>query len=160
MRHKVFRNPQGAKVYPIRDFLGSHMPSGRDGFIIEDLDWATVVPEDEQLLVIRKYGERYGLDATGEFLFGEFKHRPNLMTYLDQAQQRTFGLIDEQCQLGDQLRAERRQPKRYAGFYVVAYNESPLTEQTQWCVRRIGGEQTKFMSWSEFSGWLQVVNLA
>lgn len=158
-RHKIFRNPQGAPVYPIRDFLGTQMPSGSDGFVIQDLDWTTVAPEDAQLLIIRKYGDRYGLDSTGEFLIAEFKHRPNLMTHLDEAQKRTFGLIDEQCRLGDDMRVQLGQPKRFAGFYVVAYDTSPPNFDTQWCVRRITGERTKFCSWSEFSAWLQIVHL-
>jgi hypothetical protein len=158
-RHKVFRNPQGAKVYPIRDFLGSHMPSGSDGFVIEDLDWAVLAPEDAQLLIVRRFGERYGLDATGDFLIAEFKHRPDLLTYLDTAQQRTFGLLDEQCRLGDEMREQRREPRRYCGFYVVAYDQPQPGPETRWCVRRIGADKTKPMTWDEFSNWLQIVQL-
>jgi len=159
MRHKVFRNPQGAKVYPIRDFLGANMPSGRDGFVIEELDWNMVVPEDAQLLVVRKFGERYGLDATGEFLIAEFKHRPDLMTHLDEAQKRTFGLIDEQCRLGDEMRQHKKQSRRYGGFYVIAYDELQPGPNTKWCIRRIGGERTEIMTWAAFSKWLQIVQI-
>lgn len=159
-RHKLFRNPQGAKVYPIRDFLGERMPSGKDGFVIEELDWNLVVPEDAQLLIVRKYGERYGLDGTGEFLIAEFKHRPDLMTHLDEAQKRTFGLIDEQCRLGDDMREKLSQPRRYGGFFVVAYDEQQPCLTTRWRVRRIGGERSDVMNWDEFSCWLQVVHVA
>lgn len=158
-RHKLFRNPQGARVYPIRDFLGSNMPSGRDGFVIEELDWNMVAPEDAQLLIVRKFGERYGLDGAGEFLIAEFKHRPDLMTHLDEAQKRTFGLIDEQCRLGDEMRVQQRKPRRYGGFYVVAYDEQQPCATTRWRVRRIGSERTEVMSWEEFSCWLQVVQI-
>lgn len=158
-RHKLFQNPQGAKVFPIREFLGSNMPSGREGFVIEDLDWNVVAPEDAQLLVVRRYGENYGLDATGEFLIGEFKHRPRLETHLDDAQRRTFGLIDEQCRLGDVARAEQDEPCRYCGFYVIAYNEPQPGPNTRWRIRRIGGSRTKDMGWDEFSNWLQVVHI-
>jgi hypothetical protein len=158
-RHKLFRNPQGAKVYPIRDFLGENMPSGRDGFVIEELDWNMVVPEDAQLLIVRKYGERYALDGTGEFLLAEFKHRPDLMTHLDEAQKRTFGLIDEQCRLGDEMRCQLRTPRRYSGFYIVAYDEQSPGLATKWRVRRIGSERTEVMTWDEFSRWLQVVHI-
>jgi hypothetical protein len=158
-RHKLFRNPQGAKIYPIRDFLGSNMPSGRDGFVIEELDWNMVVPEDAQLLVVRRFGEGYGLDGTGQFLIAEFKHRPDLSTYLDEAQRRTFGLIDDQCRLGDERRAQLRHMKRYGGFYVVAYDEPQPGLSTKWCVRRVGGERTEVMAWDEFSRWLQVVHI-
>lgn len=159
MRHKIFGNPQGAKVYPIREFLGSHMPSGRDGFVVEDLDWAAVAPEDAQLLIVRRFGERYGLDATGEFLIAEFKHRPDLGTWLDEAQRRTFGLIEEQCRYGDITRAERDEPARFCGFYVVAYDEPQPGPATRWRIRRINGPRTKDMAWPEFSNWLQVVHL-
>jgi hypothetical protein len=159
-RHKIFRNPQGAPIYPIRDFLGGHLPSGRDGFVIQDLDWTTVAPEDAQLLIVRKFGDAYGLDSTGEFLIAEFKYRPKLETHLDPAQLRTFGLIDEQCRLGDELRLQKGEPRRYAGFYVIAYDTSPPDLSTQWCVRRITGDRTKFHSWPEFSRWLQIVHLA
>lgn len=160
-RHKLFRNPQGAKVFPIRDFLGANMPSGNDGFVIEDLDWNVVAPEDAQLLVVRRFGPNYGLDATGEFLIGEFKHRPDLGTWLDEAQRRTFGLIDEQCLLGDRYRVEHDQPRRYCGFYVVAYNEPQPGPSTSWCIRRLGtgGRRWDPMDWGEFSNWLQVVHI-
>lgn len=158
-RHKLFRNPQGAKVYPIRDFLGASMPSGNAGFVIEDLDWNVVAPEEAQLLVVRRYGECYGLDATGEFLLAEFKHRPDLGTWLDEAQKRTFGLIEEQCRYGDITRAERDEPRRFCGFYIVAYNEAQPGPTTRWRIRRIGGERTKEMGWAEFSNWLQVVHI-
>ena len=158
-RHKTFYNPQGAKVYPIRDFLGANMPSGRDGFVIEELDWNIVAPEDAQLLIVRKFGERYGLDGTGEFLIAEFKHRPDLMTHLDEAQKRTFGLIDEQCRLGDEMRAQRRETHRYCGFYVVAYDEPQPGLSTKWCVRKIGGERTETMAWDDFARWLQVIHI-
>lgn len=127
--------------------------------MIEDLDWTTVAPEDAQLLTVRKYGDRYGLDSTGEFLIAEFKHRPNLMTHLDEAQKRTFGMLDEQCRLGDEMRVQRGQPKRYAGFYVVAYDSSPPDANTKFCVRRITGERSKVCSWAEFSAWIQIVHL-
>ena len=160
-RHKVFGNPQGAKVFPIRDFLGEHMPSGREGFVIEDLDWNIVAPEEAQLLVVRRFGDRYGLDATGEFLIGEFKHRPNLFTDLEPAQKRTFELIDEQCRLGDLYRADHSQPSRYCGFYVIAYNQQQPGPDTRWRIRRLNspGSRSEEMAWSEFSNWLQVVHI-
>jgi hypothetical protein len=160
VRHKVFNNRQGARIYPIREFLGSYLPSGRDGFVIEDLDWAAVVPEDSQLLIVRRYGERYRLDGTGLFLAAEFKYRPDLMTHLDPAQRRTFDLLDEQWRLGDELRVSRGEDRRYGGFYVVAYDESPPNaDTTRWCVRKVGGERWEQMSWDVFSSWLQVVDL-
>jgi hypothetical protein len=162
VRHKLFNNQQGARVYPIREFLGSYLPSGRDGFVIEDLDWAAVVPEDAQLLIVRKHGARYRLDGTGTFLAAEFKYRSDLMTHLDHAQKRTFELLDEQWRLGDEWRASQGQPRRYGGFFVVAYNESPPNaETTLWCMRRVGpqGERWERMSWEVFSNWLQVVDL-
>lgn len=158
-RKKRFGNPQGAKVYPLRDFFGESMPSGRDGFVIEDLDMTVAAPEESQLLVVRRFGERYGLDSTGEFLIAEFKYRPDLGTWLDPAQQRTFGLIDEQCRLGDVARAEQDEPARYCGFYVVAYNETEPGLTTRWRVRRIKGQRTKDMGWDEFANWLQVVHI-
>lgn len=162
-RHKLFHNPQGAKVFPLRDFLGGNMPSGREGFVIEDLDWNVVAPEDAQLLVVRRFGDNYGLDATGQFLIGEFKHRPDLGTDLGPAQKRTFGLIDEQCRMGDTARVQLfNQPRRYCGFYVVAYNEPTPGPDTRWCVRNIGisGSRSESMCWNEFSNWLQVVSIA
>ena len=160
-RHKIFSNPQGAKVFPIREFLGGNMPSGRDGFVIEDLDWNVVAPEEAQLLVVRRFGPRFGVDSTGQFLIGEFKYRPDLSTHLDEAQKRTFGLIDDQCMLGDQMRRNMGEPGRYCGFYVVAYNESRPSQSTRWVVRNIGvsGSRTEPMCWAEFSNWLQVVHI-
>lgn len=159
-RHKTFRNPQGAKVFPIRDYLGTNMPSGGDGFVIEDLDWNVVVPEEAQLLVVRRYGKQYGLDSTGEFLIGEFKWRPDLGTWLDEAQKRTFGLIDEQCQLGDRYRVEvEHEARRYCGFYVVAYSDQQPCPTTRWRVRRLTGDRWEEMGWAEFSNWLQIVHI-
>lgn len=135
------------------------MPAGTDGFVIEDLDWAAVAPEDAHLLVIRKFGDRYGLDGTGEFMIAEFKHRPrDLGTYLDEAQRRTFGLIDEQCRYGDEWRQRNAEPTRYAGFYVVAYDQAEPGPATRWCIRRIGGDRGEVMGWDEFSSWLQIVH--
>lgn len=99
MSDTQFRNPDKVQVLPLREYLRRHLPNGREGFVVEDLD-----------LLIRHFGPRYGADPTGRFMLVEEKR--NGCT-IGMAQQRTFGLVDEVLRKGDPGR------ERYTGYYLL-----------------------------------------
>lgn len=145
-RWTPFANPQRDAVCPVREWIGSAMPPGRAGFVVEDID----------ALVIRRYGDRYDQDATGCFRLCEYKYRPDLATWLDAAQLRTFDLLEEQCHLGDLCRVADDKPGRFGGYWVIAYDEPEPGPSTRWAVRRIGEEGSRVgpMAWPDMAAWL------
>lgn len=106
----TFRNPDKFQVLPFREWIRNNMPSGRDGFVAEDLD-----------LVVRLYGPRFHTDATGKFMLIELKHG-NTQPAI--AQQKTFGLIDAL------LRKADPEQKRYLGYFVVNYDNEDWNVST------------------------------
>lgn len=101
MKH-TFRNPDKFQVLPFRDWIRAKKPSGKAGYVVEDLD-----------LVLRVFGERYKTDADGRFMLIELKFGN---AYIGIAQKRTFGLIHRLLRIAD--------PKkhRYFGYFVVQYD--------------------------------------
>lgn len=77
------------------------MPSGSDGFVVEDLD-----------LVIRWFGQRYGFDSSGAFMLVELKFGNAEMGI---PQIKLFGLVDSLLKKADPNR------ERYFGFYLIQY---------------------------------------
>lgn len=98
----VFRNPDKFQVLPFREWLRKNKPSGGQGYVVEDLD-----------LVLRVYGSRYNQDAIGAFMLIELKFGS---AYIRTAQKRTFGLIHKLLRLADP------EAKRYAGYFVIQYD--------------------------------------
>lgn len=99
MDKPVFRNPHLFQQLPLRDYMRSNLPSGPAGCVIEDLD-----------VVVRHFGTKYQLDATGRFMLIEQKHPGS---FIGTAQQMTFGLMHAVMRKGDPNR------ERYVGYYVL-----------------------------------------
>lgn len=99
MEQPVFRNPHLFQQLPLRDYMRKHLPAGGAGCVVEDLD-----------VVIRHYGTKYQLDATGRFMLIEQKHPGS---FIATAQQMTFGLMHATLRKGDPNR------ERYTGYYVL-----------------------------------------
>lgn len=102
MNKPKFRNPDKFQILPFREWIRNNLPSGRDGFIVEDLD-----------LVIKVYGRNYGLDRKGKFMLCELKFYPKSIGY---AQKQLYGLIDKL------LRSADPDKNRYQGYYVIQYD--------------------------------------
>lgn len=123
-----FRNGDKLPVYPLRSLLRgeSHwkMPTGSEGFVVEDED-----------LIVRWYGPRFKLDALGRFRFMEWKYGE---AGLNEAQSMTFGLIATELQSS----------ARFDGYYLVQYDDHEHgPDATYW----VNGWQ---MTSGEFREWL------
>lgn len=103
MSDERWRGPDAQRL-SYRDFMRDHMPSGRDGLVIVDLD-----------LVTRHHGALFSTDRAGILTCMEFKHDGYDMTW---GQKWTFGPIDAalRTQMAD----------RYRGFYLVQYEDEPF----------------------------------
>ena len=123
----TFRNPEHLQVLPEREWLRQQLPSGREGFIAEDLD-----------LVVRAYGPRYGLDALGRFRLIELK-RGNAS--LGTSKRMTFGLIDQGLRTGATA-------ERYDGYYVVRTSEA-------WDEAQVFNVNGIDLAHGQFRRWLQ-----
>ena len=105
------------------------MPTGRDGFVVEDLD-----------LIIRWYGPQFGLDSIGRLRLCEIKYHP-MPRPLVVAQQKTFGLLARMCE----------NDERFDGLYVI---NLPLSgpevdwAAASWCINGQYWMDTEaFLSW-------------
>lgn len=101
MNQPVFKNADIFQVHGFREWIRKNMPSGPQGFVVEDLD-----------LVPRVYGPSYGTDEKGKFALMELKYG---RAQPARAQINTFGLIDGLLKNGDPQR------KRYRGYHVLNY---------------------------------------
>ena len=99
----TFRNPQLFEELPYRRWIRAHLPWGRSGYVVEDVD-----------MVVRVYGTAYVQDETGAFMLIELKYKRARMGY---AQRRTFGLLHRL------LRRADPNGERYKGFYLVQYDD-------------------------------------
>jgi hypothetical protein len=99
----VFRNDDKIQRLKFRDWFRENMPSGSNGFVVEDLD-----------LVVRWYGRSFDTDADGKFILVELKFGNSTIGI---AQQKTFGLIDKLLRLTDP------EKKRYLGYFVIQYSD-------------------------------------
>lgn len=102
MSDHIFRNPDKFQVLPVRDFIREVMPNAKEGYVVEDLD-----------MVIRIYGEKFGVDDIGRFMLVEQKWIP---TWLTGGQENTFGLIHRLLRMADPRR------ERYWGYFVLRMN--------------------------------------
>jgi hypothetical protein len=96
----IFKGVNGEEISPWREYIRRNIPNGSAGYTPEDLD-----------LVFRTFGASNGEDGKGSFRLVEFKQSNK--GYLEPAQKRTFGMIDEL------LRAADPEAKRYKGFYLA-----------------------------------------
>lgn len=119
---------EARRVFELRELLRGRkhepMPSGRDGFVVEDLD-----------LVLRWFGPRYDLDEWGRFRYVEVKRQGY---DLDASQSRTFGLSHS-------LLCER--PDRYDGFYLVTHSDDEHAETTTYTVNGHQLTCNQFLTW-------------
>lgn len=106
----IFRNPDKFQILSYREWMREHMPNGKFGFVVEDVD-----------LVIRWYGENFKQDATGAFMLVELKFGD---AELGIAQNKTFGLMDRLLRLAD--------PKkdRYLGYFLLQYSDEDWDKAT------------------------------
>lgn len=129
MEKPVFRNPDKFQVLPLREYLREELPPGSAGCVVEDLD-----------LLVRHYGMRYGLDATGRFMLIEQKHPGS---FIGTAQQMTFGLVHSVLRKGDPDR------ERYLGYYVleVAFDEGQMPVFPVRVNRKYTLDRAQFVEW-------------
>ena len=107
MSEHIFRNPDKFQVLEFREFLRKHLPDGRNGYIVEDLD-----------LVIRTFGSKYQTDNVGKFSLIEIKHGgckivDGVHDEIGTSKEMTFGMID------DLLNKADPEHERYQGFYII-----------------------------------------
>lgn len=102
---------QGFGIDPMREWMRRELPSARDGMVISDLDVA-----------IRRYGQRYGLDAEGDLRLLEKKEYIGQLT---QGQKRVYGWLDQAI-------ASSKMLSRWRGWNVlrVAYKDEPHVCET------------------------------
>lgn len=106
------------------------MPTGSDGFVVEDLD-----------LVLRWYGPSKvypDLDATGRVRLVEVKYRN---ADLGTSKTMTFGLIDRLMRGGDM------EGMYYDGFYVVRFDDANFDGDTTFDVNGVTMTCDQFLSW-------------
>lgn len=124
----AFRNPDILQVLPFREWLREKMPSGRDGFVVEDLD-----------LVVRWFGRNYGYDSRGAFMLMDLKFGS---AQLGIAQEKTFGLMD------GLLRQADPDFERYLGFFLIQYTDEDW-DRAQFRINFKGVTHQQFMDfWS------------
>lgn len=105
-------------------------PSGRDGFVVEDID--------EVKILKRVFGDTYGLDELGVLRVEEWKLWPRKM---ETAQSWTFGLLDAICNTS-------HLSDRWAGFFFVQ------SDSLDW-----NNKDTRFwvneqeIGWEDFRRW-------
>jgi hypothetical protein len=128
----VFRNPDKFQVLLFRDYLRKHLPGGREGCVIEDLD-----------LIIRLYGKQFNTDDDGKFYLFELKFGN---ARIGIAQQKTFGLIHRLLRMADPRR------ERYLGYYVINYDN----EDWEYANFSVNGVK---LSREEFLNFLQNKNV-
>ena len=125
------RWPTEEATFRLRELLRGNsfrvMPSGREGFVVEDLD-----------LVLRWYGPNFGLDEYGRLRLVEVKRWD---FGFDNAQLWTFG----------PLAAELADWDRFDGLHLVQYSDSDHDADTRY---RIGvGSCRTELSADEFLDW-------
>ena len=127
----TFRNPDLYGLTEIRELYRGHrgadFPSGPRGFVVEDLD-----------LILRWYGQHFGLDNIGRLRLVEVKYRPDLSVSIGRAQAMTFRMLDLMVS----------HPTRYDGFHIVAHDTPTIEEATRFSV--CGSVKTlgEFRDWS------------
>jgi hypothetical protein len=90
----------------MREWMRRELPGSKDGMVIADLD-----------LAVRRYGERYGLDAEGDLLLLEKKEYIGQLTL---GEKRIYDWVDRAIKAG-------RMIARWRGWNLlrIAYKEQP-----------------------------------
>lgn len=103
----VFRNPDKYQVLPWREWIRTVMPTGHEGFIVQDLD-----------LIVYRFGSLISRshDKYGQFIMLDVKYKK---FYLEYSQKILFGLID--CL----LRKADPEQNNYKGFYILVWDDDP-----------------------------------
>ena len=91
----------------MREWMRRELPSSRDGLVLVDLD-----------LAIRRYGQRYGLDADGDLLLLEKKEYVGQVTG---GEMRVYGWLDKA------IKASQAFVERWRGWNVlrIVYKSQP-----------------------------------
>lgn len=115
-------------TFQLRELLRGNkyrgMPSGLEGFVVEDLD-----------LVLRWYGPNFGLDAEGRVRWIEMKH--GLFTGLDPAKVRTFKPMVQTLQ----------RYERFDGFFLVRSSDNAHDPSTSYKVNGSVMSADTFLDW-------------
>lgn len=110
-----------------RQFIRENMPSGKEGFVAEDLD-----------LVIKYFGSNFSTDRDGFIKIIELKVGIGIF---GTAQKETMGLLDKMCRTSEYS-------ERYLGFFLV-YSPSCEWEKEEFIT--VNGFD---LSQNEFKQWL------
>jgi len=133
-----FHHPDLVEQRHERDFIRSHCPNGRDGFIAEDLD-----------LVLRAFGPTYQTDGRGRIRLVEIKFGN---ASLGPSKRMTFGLIDEGLRKG--------LGPRYDGLYVVRTESRTWEESSSFNVNGTVLDRDEFVAWLNWDASITVKPLA
>jgi hypothetical protein len=122
-----FRQSAEESIYQLRELLRGRkyrqMPSGPEGFVVEDLD-----------LVLRWYGPTFGLDSIGRMRLCEVKRWG---TRLKTAQNYTWGMLAERLEGWD----------RFDGLYVIETFDDDHDEDTTYRIDGIELSSSEFLNW-------------
>jgi hypothetical protein len=118
---------QATLIDPKREFIRKHLPSGRQGFVVEDLD-----------LILRHFGHNYQLDSQGRISLIEIK--VGIGTF-GPSKAYTFGLLDQMCRSSTMA-------DRYRGFYLI------YTETDDWDNAPVMFVNGHHLAADEFKHWL------
>ena len=128
---------------PLREMIRNECPTGREGFVAEDLD-----------LIIKYFGVNYGLDSNGRIRLIEVKHGDAVIGY---AQSKTFTLIDQLMRAGDEalVKSGVLRESCYDGFYIVGHDADAVhDESTTYVVYSFAVPGRVSMDFAGFVDWL------
>lgn len=133
MRFRSDIHEEAERTYRMRELLRGNgyqpMPSGSEGFVVQDLD-----------LVLAWHGQRFGLDRPGRVRLTEMRRWGKR---LDGSKVWTFGLLDTM------LRQSPWADARYDGFYVVEHSDDRFDRSTRYRVEGAELDSDEFLSWVE-----------
>jgi hypothetical protein len=97
---------QGHGIDPMREWMRRELPGSKDGMVLVDLD-----------LAVRRYGNRYGLDAEGDLLLLEKKEYIGQLT---PGEKRVYDWIDKAIKAS-------RMITRWRGWNLlkIVYRDTP-----------------------------------
>jgi hypothetical protein len=109
-----------------REFIRRNLPSGRDGFVAEDID-----------LVIRHFSNRYDQDSAGRLRLTEVKVARGMFRT---SKAMTLGLLDAICRSSDMA-------ERYEGFFLIYTETDNWDECDLFVVNGIELSRDSFIAW-------------
>lgn len=139
MRELIFRGDpaeEAERIFQIRELIRGRkgfmpMPTGQQGFVVEDLD-----------LVLRWYGEKYGLDDKGRLRLIELRREGKDNGYLGGSKNHTLGWMDEAFWSYHGV-------DRYDGLFVVEHSDDNADEGTTFWVNKEELDVRGFLSWCQ-----------